>query len=214
MNYAKGEKGMQTTYLKKAKPVQEADVKALRQGVEEIIDTVRKDGDGALAHYAKTFDDFEGPMRVGEAEFEAAKKELPPKIIEGLDFAIERVTAFAESQRAQITEFEQEMIPGVWMGHRLVPVDSCAAYVPAGRYPCLTSAVMSLVPAKVAGVKRLVACSSPGKEKRINPAILYTMVKIGADEIYCLGGAQAIAGGSRQPVGHGGQAAGIWNRGH
>jgi histidinol dehydrogenase/sulfopropanediol 3-dehydrogenase len=193
MNYAKGEKGMQTTYLKKAKPVQEADVKALRQGVEEIIDTVRKDGDGALAHYAKTFDDFEGPMRVGEAEFEAAKKELPPKIIEGLDFAIERVTAFAESQRAQITEFEQEMIPGVWMGHRLVPVDSCAAYVPAGRYPCLTSAVMSLVPAKVAGVKRLVACSSPGKEKRINPAILYTMVKIGADEIYCLGGAQAIA---------------------
>ena len=62
---------MQTTYLKKAKPVLDADVKALRQGVEEIIDTVRKDGDAALAHYAKTFDDFEGPMRVGEAEFEA-----------------------------------------------------------------------------------------------------------------------------------------------
>ena len=188
---------MQTTYLKKAKPVLEADVKALRQGVEKIIDTVRKDGDEALAHYAKTFDDFEGAMRVGEDEFEAAKKELPAEIIEGLDFAIERVTAFAESQRAQITEFEQEMIPGVFMGHRLVPVDSCAAYVPAGRYPCLTSAVMSLVPAKVAGVKRLVACSSPGKEKRINPAILYTMVKIGADEIYCLGGAQAIAAPTR-----------------
>jgi len=75
----------------------------------------------------------------------------------------------------------------------LVPVDSCAAYVPAGRYPCLTSAVMSLAPAKVAGVKRIVTCSSPGKEKRINPAILYTMAALGADEIYCLGGAQAIA---------------------
>ena len=114
------------------------------------------------------------------------------------------------------------------MGHRLVPVESCAAYVPAGRYPCLTSAVMSLVPAKVAGVKRVVACSSPGREKRINPAILYTMAEIGADEIYCLGGAQAIAamaygtgndpagGPDRrpgQPVCHGGQTAGLRHRG-
>ena len=145
---------MPTNYLKKAKPVMEADIKALRQGVEEIIDAVRKDGDTALVHYAKTFDDFEGPIRVGEAEFETARKELPSEIIEGLDFAIERVTAFAESQCAHIKEFEQEMIPGVYMGHRLVPVDSCAAYVPAGRYPCLTSAVMSLVPAKVAGEAR------------------------------------------------------------
>jgi len=193
MKYAKGDDGMHANYLKKAKPVLEADVKALRQAVEEIIDSVRREGDAALARYAKTFDGYEGPVRVGDAAFEAACKELPAEIIEGLDFAIERVTAFAEAQRSRISEFEQEMIPGVFMGHRLVPVESCAAYVPAGRYPCLTSAVMSLVPAKVAGVRRIVACSSPGKEKRINPAILYTMVKIGADEIYCLGGAQAIA---------------------
>jgi len=184
---------MQIKALKEAKPVLEADVKALRQGVEEILERVRRDGDAALAHYAKTFDQYEGPIRVSNAEVAAVKKELPAEIIEGLDFAIERVKAFAEAQRAQISEFEQEMIPGVHMGHRLVPVDSCAAYVPAGRYPCLTSAVMSLVPAKVAGVKRVVACSSPGKEKRINPAILYTMGAIGAEEIYCLGGAQAIA---------------------
>jgi histidinol dehydrogenase/sulfopropanediol 3-dehydrogenase len=184
---------MQIKELKKAKPVIEADVKALRQSVEEILERVRKEGDAALAHYARTFDQYEGPIRVSEAELEAVKKELPAEIIDGLDFAIERVTAFAEAQRNQINEFEQEMLPGIYMGHRLVPVDSCAAYVPAGRYPCLTSAVMSLVPAKVAGVKRVVACSSPGKEKRINPAILYTMGAIGADEIYCLGGAQAIA---------------------
>ena len=184
---------MQIKVLKKAKPVLEADVKALRQGVEDILERVRKEGDAALTHYARTFDQYEGPLRVSDAEVEAVKKELPGHIVEGLDFAIERVTAFAEAQRAQISEFEKEMIPGVHMGHRLVPVDSCAAYVPAGRYPCLTSAVMSLVPAKVAGVKRVVACSSPGKEKRINPAILYTMGAIGAEEIYCLGGAQAIA---------------------
>ncbi len=193
MNLAEGGNQMQVKALKKAKPVAPSDVKALRQSVEQILERVKEEGDAALRYYSKTFDKYEGPFLVGEKEIEAAKNELPDDIIEGLDFAIERVTAFAEAQRAQIKEFEQEMIPGVFMGHRLVPVDSCAAYVPAGRYPCLTSAVMSLAPAKVAGVKRVVACSSPGKEKRINPAILYTMAKIGADEIYCLGGAQAIA---------------------
>ena len=184
---------MQMKVLKQAKPVTSADVKALRKSVEEILDRVREQGDAALAHYSKKFDGFEGPFRVTDAQIEAARKELPPHIIEGLDFAIERVTAFAKAQRAQIKEFEQEMIPGVYMGHRLVPVDSCAAYVPAGRYPCLTSAVMAMAPAKVAGVKRIVALSSPGKEKRINPAILYTMAALGASEIYCLGGTQAIA---------------------
>ncbi len=179
--------------LKSAKPVKIEDVKALRQRVEEILDQVRQDGDAALRHYARTFDGYDGPLKIGQAEIEAARRELPTDIIKGLDFAIARVTAFAKAQRARISEFEEEMIPGVHMGHRLVPVESCAAYVPAGRYPCLTSAVMSLVPAKVAGVKRIVACSSPGREKRINPAILYTMAEIGADEIYCLGGAQAIA---------------------
>ncbi len=184
---------MQIKELKAARAVKMEDVEDLRRRVKEILDRVREDGDAALTYYSKTFDGYEGPIRIGEAEIETAKKELPADIIEGLDFGIERVTAFAQAQRSHVTEFEQEMIPGVIMGHRLVPVDSCAAYVPAGRYPCLTSAVMSLAPAKVAGVRRVVACSSPGKEKRINPAILYTMAAIGADEIYCLGGAQAIA---------------------
>ena len=183
---------MKVKELKSAKPVKVEDVKELRRRVEEILDRVHDEGDTALSHYSRTFDGYDGPILIGETEIEAAKKELPPDIIELLDFAIERVTAFAEAQRAQIGEFEKEMIPGAFMGHRLVPVDSCAAYVPAGRYPCLTSAVMSLAPAKVAGVGRIVACSSPGTEKRINPAILYTMAAIGADEIYCLGGAQAI----------------------
>jgi histidinol dehydrogenase/sulfopropanediol 3-dehydrogenase len=179
--------------LKRANPPRAADQGAVRATVAEILETVRRDGDRALAEYARKFDGFEGPLRVGDKEIEEARRSLPREIIEGLDFAIERVTAFAEAQRATLGEFEREMIPGVFMGQRLVPVESAGAYVPAGRYPCLTSAVMSLAPAKVAGVKRLVACSSPGRDKRLNPAILYTMAKIGADEIYCLGGAQAIA---------------------
>jgi sulfopropanediol 3-dehydrogenase len=184
---------MQIKALKSAKPVKVEDMKELRQGVEEILERVQREGDEALSFYSRTFDNYEGPIRIGDAEIEAAKRELPEDVMEGLNFAIQQVTAFAQAQRDRISEFEREMIPGAYMGHRLVPVDSCAAYVPAGRYPCLTSAVMSLAPAKVAGVKRVVACSSPGQEKRINPGILYTMAVLEADEIYCLGGAQAIA---------------------
>lgn len=179
--------------IKSARAVAPDNVKQLRRTVEEIIATVGAGGDEAVAQYARKFDGHERPFRVTDAQIDAAKKELSAELVEGLDFAIQQVTAFARAQRAQIQEFEQEIAPGVYMGHRLVPIDSCAAYVPAGRYPCATSAVMSLAPAKVAGVKRIVACSSPGKERRVNPAILYTMAAIGATDIYCLGGAHAIA---------------------
>lgn len=185
--------GKSARLLKAAKPLELEDARDQRQLVESIIERIRQDGDDAVEHFSRAFDQYEGPIRVGAEQIAAARRELPTDVVEELDFAIERVTAFAQAQRAQITEFEQEMIPGVHMGHRLIPVESAGVYVPAGRYPCLTSAVMSLAPAKVAGVKRLVACSSPGKEGRINPGILYTMGAIGADEIYCLGGAQAIA---------------------
>jgi sulfopropanediol 3-dehydrogenase len=179
--------------LKAASPARPEDLSALRSQVSEVLQAVRREGDAALQSFAKKFDGYEGQIRIGPEEIERAKRELPPDVTRGLDFAIERVTAFAQAQLESLSEFEREMIPGVFMGQRLVSVDSAGAYVPAGRYPCLTSAVMSLAPAKVAGVRRLVTCSSPGREKRINPAILYTMAKVGADEIYCLGGAQAIA---------------------
>lgn len=179
--------------LKAASPARPEDLSALRSQVSAVLQAVQREGDAALRSFAKTFDGYEGHIRVGPEEVERAERELPPDVIRGLDFAIERVSAFAQAQFESLSGFEREMIPGVFMGQRLVPVDSAGAYVPAGRYPCLTSAVMSLAPAKVAGVRRLVTCSSPGREKRINPAILYTMAKIGTDEIYCLGGAQAIA---------------------
>jgi histidinol dehydrogenase/sulfopropanediol 3-dehydrogenase len=183
---------MKIKELKKDKPVKDEEISKLRQDVEHILERVSGEGDAVLRYYSKTLDHYDGPIRIGEADVDEAKSILPNDIIEGLDFAIKSVTKFAQAQRDQIHDFEREMTPGVFMGHRLVPVESCGAYVPAGRYPCLTSAVMSLAPAKVAGVKRIVTCSSPGKEKRINPAILYTMAAIGADEIYCLGGAHAI----------------------
>jgi histidinol dehydrogenase len=181
------------TVLKAETPATERDVERLRTTVDQILRQVREDGDAALRRFAREFDGIEPEsFRVSAGDAAATARELPPEIIEELDFAVGQVTAFAEAQRAALRDFESEISPGMQMGHRLTPVDSCACYAPAGRYPCLTSAVMTVVPAKVAGVRRIIACSPPGRDGRMNRGILYTMHKMGVDEIYCFGGAQAI----------------------
>jgi sulfopropanediol 3-dehydrogenase len=179
--------------IKSALPVIEADVRQLQETVRSILAGVRAEGDSAVRYYEREFDDFDPPsFRISDEQAAKAAENLPAEVIEELDFAIEQVAAFAQAQKESLVEFEKEIRPGMRMGQRIIPVDSCGCYVPAGRYPCLTSAVMSVIPAKVAGVKRIVACSPPGKTGSINPGILYTMHKINVDEIYCLGGAQAI----------------------
>jgi histidinol dehydrogenase len=179
--------------IKGAKPVPEADVTYLRETVGSILDEMGKKGDSALRYYEKKFDNFDPPsFRITPEQAAGAKDELPADVFEELDFAISQVSAFARAQKESMAAFDKEIGPGMRMGQRIVPVDSCGCYVPAGRYPCLTAAVMSVIPAKVAGVGRIVACSPPGREGRINPGILYTLHKMEVDEIYCIGGAQAI----------------------
>ena len=179
--------------IKSAVAVAEEDVQQLQKTVKSILSKVKTEGDSAVRYYEKKFDDFDPPsFRISEEQAAKAAEELPAEVVEELDFAIEQVTAFARAQRDSMVEFEKEIRPGMLMGQRIIPVDSCGCYVPAGRYPCLTSAVMSVIPAKVAGVQRIVACSPPGKTGSINPGILYTMHKMAVDEIYCIGGAQAI----------------------
>lgn len=184
---------MTVKILKSEPPAMEADVKTLRDTVAAILARVEAEGDTALRHYEREFDRFEPEsFRITPDEAAAVKSELPREIVEELDFAIAQVTAFAEAQKASFSHFEKEIEPGMRMGHRLIPVDSCGCYVPAGRYPCLTSAVMTVIPAKVAGVRRVIACSPPGREGSMSQGILYTMHAMGVDEIYCFGGAQAI----------------------
>lgn len=179
--------------IKSAVPVADADVRQLQETVKTILAKVKADGDKAVRYYEKEFDNFDPPsFRITEEQAAEAAEELPTDVIEELDFAIEQVTAFAMAQKESMVEFEKEIRPGMRMGQRIIPVDSCGCYVPAGRYPCLTSAVMSVIPAKVAGVKRIVACSPPGSSGSINPGILYTMHQMDVDEIFCIGGAQAI----------------------
>ena len=112
---------MDVKEIKSARPVTPDDVKVLRRTVEDIIQAVGAGGDEAIAQYSRKFDGHDGPFRVTDEQIDAAKKELSTELIEGLDFAIQQVTAFAKAQRAQITEFEQEIAPGVYMGHRLIP---------------------------------------------------------------------------------------------
>jgi histidinol dehydrogenase len=179
--------------LKQEAPVTPANLRQLQETVQEILGRIKDEGDSAVRHYSQKFDRYDPQaFLVSAAEAAQAKEELPQAVIEELDFAIKQVTAFARAQKESLVEFEKEIAPGMRMGQRIIPVAAVGCYVPAGRYPCLTSAVMSVIPAKVAGVKRIIACSPPGPNGQINPGILYTMWKMGVDEIYCLGGVQAI----------------------
>lgn len=180
--------------LKEAKPVSEKDQQALRDTVSAILARVKREGDAALRYYEKKFDNFEPEsFRVPREVSAKARERLPSEVVAELDFAMKQVRAFAEAQKSCLTGFEKEIYPGMVMGHRVIPVDACGCYVPAGRYPCLSAAVMSVMPAKVAGVSRIIACCPPGRDGGINDGILYTLHEMEVDEIYCIGGAQAIA---------------------
>jgi sulfopropanediol 3-dehydrogenase len=179
--------------IKPEKPATEKDIRKLQDTVSEILNKVKQEGDRALRYYERIFDHYEpATFRISSEEASKAIEKLPTAVIEALDFTIQQVTAFARAQKESMVEFEKEIGPGMKMGQRIIPVDSVGCYIPAGRYPCVSSAVMSIAPAKVAGVKRIIACSPPGRIGGISNGILYTMYKMGVDEIYCMGGAQAI----------------------
>ncbi|MEM3906356.1 MAG: histidinol dehydrogenase [Nitrososphaerota archaeon] len=162
--------------------------------VEEIMRAVRERGDSALKEFTRKFDGCEiNDFRVSEEVICNEVKSLSDEIKNLIDFAISNVKKFAEAQLKSLKSIELEVLPGVHLGHKIIPVERVGAYVPGGRYPLLSSAVMSIVPAKVAGVSKVIACTPPGKDGKINPAILYAMKSSGADEIYAVGGAQAIA---------------------
>jgi len=179
----------------------------VRQKVASILSRIRQDGDKALLELAKQLDGFKGgPLKVSKDEIHAAYKALSPEIVQDLKFAAGRIEKFASLQKESIVPMEKEVSPGVILGHRIIPVSSCGAYVPGGRYPLPSSALMSIIPARVAGVKRIIACSPPSKAMgAIHPATLVAMDMAGACEIYCMGGAQAIGAlafgtGSIEPV--------------
>ncbi|WZL72252.1 histidinol dehydrogenase [Clostridiaceae bacterium 35-E11] len=181
--------------LKSARPKRVSETQVLQQQVTEIIDAIKQQGDLALQMYNMRFDQCSRKSyRITEEEIHTAFKKIPFTTLEDLRFAARNIEAFAKIQKESLKNMEREVLPGVFLGHRVIPMSSCAGYVPGGRYPLPSSALMSMIPAKVAGVKRIVGCSPPLKDQHtIHPATLVSMHLAGATEIYVMGGAQAIA---------------------
>ena len=167
------------------------------KSVEKIIDDVRINGDKAIKKYSETFDKSKRDVfKVSREEIDEAYKLVGTDLIEDIEFALKNIKKFANLQKDHLTSLDPvEISPGVYAGHRVIPVDSCLAYVPGGTYPLFSTALMLITPAKIAGVGRVVAASPVMKGTgSINPQTLVAMDLAGADEIYAIGGAQAIAG--------------------
>lgn len=182
-------------YLKSAKSEKEAaDAdRKVRHTVEGILDDVAQRGDAAVRDLSARFDKWEPEsFRLTQGEIDALIATLPTQVIEDITFAQAQIRRFAQAQLATMQNLEIETLPGVRLGHRNIPVASVGCYVPGGRYPMVASAHMSVLTAKVAGVKRVIACTPPlgGKPPA---ATIAAMAMAGADEIYVLGGIQAVA---------------------
>ncbi len=164
----------------------------VRATVEQILADIEQRGDAGVRELSLKFDGYSpASFRLGEQEIEAALSKVAARDLKDIRFAQEQVRNFAEHQRASLKDIEVETLPGVILGHKNIPVASVGCYVPGGKYPMVASAHMSVVTAKVAGVKRIIA-SAPPQGGKPHPAIVAAMHFGGADEIYCLGGIQAV----------------------
>jgi histidinol dehydrogenase/sulfopropanediol 3-dehydrogenase len=168
---------------------------SVQEVVGGILERVRSEGDPVIFELTERFDGVKlSELRVPGIALKKAYDLVSQETISGLEFAADQIRYFALQQLQCLKPLECQHIPGVTLGHRLIPIQSCGAYVPAGRYPLPSTALMSTIPAKVAGVERVAACSPPSREYgTIHPAVLVAMDMAGVDEAYCMGGAQAIA---------------------
>jgi sulfopropanediol 3-dehydrogenase len=178
------------TYVKAPVRNSVSDNAPVEKLVAEIIRDVRARGDAAVRDYARTFDNSElERFEVSAADRQAALDELAPQTRADTEFAIANVRRFAEAQLNTILPLDIETLPGVHLGHRVIPIARVGCYVPGGRYPLLSAPIMTLVPAKVAGVSEVIACLPPNAHR----AMIAGCHLSGADRIFRIGGAQAIA---------------------
>jgi len=178
------------SFVKAPSRDQQSDNAPVETLVAEILRNVREQGDKAVREYSQRFDKAEiAVFEVSRAEREAALAELAPQTRADTEFAIANVRRFAEAQLKTIQPLEIETLPGVHLGHRVIPIERVGCYVPGGRYPLLSAPIMTIVPAKVAGVDEVVACLPPNAHK----AMIAGCHLSGADRIFRIGGAQAIA---------------------
>jgi sulfopropanediol 3-dehydrogenase len=161
--------------------------------VAAIISDVRERGDHAVREYSARFDNWDpDSFRLSSADIDEQIDRVPQEVLDDIAWVQDRVREFAMQQRACLLDLEVETMPGVFLGHRHIPVEASGAYVPGGRYPLVASAHMTIVTAKAAGVERVAACTPP-IQGRIPEVTIAAMHMAGADEIFVMGGVQAIA---------------------
>ncbi len=178
------------TFMKAPANSAAMDAQLYTDTVAAILRDVRENGDDAVSRYARQFDKADlAAFEVTQAEREAALGELAPQTRADTEFAIAQVAGFARAQIATILPLEVEPLPGLHLGHRVIPIERVGCYVPGGRYPLLSAPVMTIVPAKVAGCDEVIACLPPNAHH----AMIAGCHLSGADRIFRIGGAQAIA---------------------
>ncbi|MDB4896932.1 MAG: hpsN 2 [Firmicutes bacterium] len=180
-------------YLKEPKPSTAEDKQQVQQTVREVLAAIQEKGGAAVRSYSRQFDKWDPQsFRVSEAEIHAARKGCSAVFLDDLRFCQTQVREFAKRQMETLSGFEVETHPGVILGQKLIPIQNSGSYVPGGRYPLVASAHMSVITPKVAGVERVIACTPPTPEGQMYPNTLAAISEAGADEIYSLGGIQAL----------------------
>jgi sulfopropanediol 3-dehydrogenase len=162
--------------------------------VTKMLIELERDGMDAVRRYSRRFDEWDPPsFRLNEREIADAVSRVSDQAIRDTEYCQDNVRRFAQAQLATMLPLEIELRPGVWLGHRHIPVNSVGSYIPGGRYPMFGSAQMSIIPAKVAGVRNVVACTPPVKGRGFYPATVNAIQNAGADGTYVLGGVPALA---------------------
>lgn len=162
--------------------------------VSEMLRTIEAGGLDAVRKYAEQLDNFTGAeLELDAATIRSSGDRLDPALREAIELGAQRTAAFAREQRARLTDFETELVPGLVTGHRYVPVQRVGAYLPAGRFPLTASAFMTVNVAKVAGVPTVIACTPPQPDGGPNAAVLYAAAVSGVDRVFLIGGVQALA---------------------
>lgn len=182
------------TYLKQAPPPVPQDRTRLEETVRGMLADIDANRDEAVRRYAREFDRWEsGAFRVSADEIRKVSRDLPEAFKSDFEYSLKQVVGFARRQLETLSGFETEIEPGIVLGQKMIPVERVGCYVPGGKFPLVASAIMSVGTAKAAGVSHIVACAPPRDASGMYPYTLYALHRAGADEIYNLGGAQAMA---------------------
>ena len=184
---------MSITYLKRAAKSPDTETASAQKVVVEMLAAIEAGREQAVRDYARTLDQWSGDIVMTTAQVDAALLQVPAQVRADIDFAVKQVHDFALAQRRSLNDFATPLHPGVTAGQKVVPVNVVGCYAPAGRYAHIASAYMTVATAKAAGVKTIIACSSPFRGGGMHPYVLYAFKAAGADIIMTLGGVQAIA---------------------